>query len=133
MTPDSLFYGLAGYTQMDVKATFSASGAFVAVGLAEGEVIGLPVLGTGGSVSKSESVDGIVLGVGMETRITENISLKGEYRYSKFDKVKWSGEGVFGEQFGTCGECLSVVAAAGYEGEVETSFHDFTVSLAYRF
>ncbi len=68
-TPDTLWYGLVGYTQADVSdLTLSATGP-----LTGSLAIGVP------------SMSGYVVGGGVETNIAPNWSLKAEYRFTQLD------------------------------------------------
>lgn len=68
-SPDTLVYGLVGYTQAYTTGSYS---------LSDGERTF-----TG---SKDYDFDGWTVGAGLETRLTGNLFLKGEYRYSQLSK-----------------------------------------------
>ena len=123
LNPDTLFYGVLGYTEMDMKLTLAGVGGFITDGPPD-----FSAIGPEGQVSKSYTAPGVVMGAGMETRITENISIKGEYRYTKFDQQRFRGEDQFYDEFLDG----AIVAETFYGAEAETSIHDFTLSLAYR-
>ena len=123
LNPDTLFYGVLGYTEMDMKLTLAGAGGLIPYGPPD-----FSVIGPEGQVSKSYTAPGVVMGAGMETRITENISIKGEYRYTKFDQQRFRGEDQFYDEFLDG----AIVAETFYGAEAETSIHDFTLSLAYR-
>lgn len=90
-TPDTMWYALVAYT----NAEFDLSD-----------------LGLG-----DQDFDGWSVGLGAETRLTENWSLKGEYRFTQLD-----GESVFG----IGGEGL------GLDVDLEPSIHTGRVVLTYR-
>ena len=60
---DVLPYAVAGYTWADAKAS----------------LFGVPA---------SQSLEGWMLGGGVEFRLAHNVTLAGEYRYTKFDGVQ---------------------------------------------
>eukprot|EP01037_Dinobryon_pediforme_P020643 gene20643-21318_t len=76
-----LLYGLAGLSTTSVRIDTAVEGG-----------VDLPVASFGQELSKKSQVDGLLLGAGAEYMITSNISLKGEYRYVKYNKVSTSGE-----------------------------------------
>lgn len=76
--PETLIYGLAGYTRAKVEAGLDTY-AFEDAGLVgenyfEGQ--------------RSQWLDGFTVGVGSETMLTERISLKLEYRYTRLGSVE---------------------------------------------
>ena len=94
-TPDTLWYALAAYSQAKYDLSDNA-------GLAQFTDVG--------------SFDGWTAGLGVETRLTDNWSLKAEYRFTQFD-----GETIFG---GGDDDCLNV--------DFEPSVHTGRVVLSYR-
>ncbi len=90
-TPDTLWYALVAYTNAELD--------FSDLGL--GDV----------------DIDGWTVGLGVETRLTENWSIKGEYRFTQLDD-----ETVFG------------ISSEGFgiEADVEPSIHTGRVVLSYR-
>jgi outer membrane immunogenic protein len=63
-----LAYGLFGWTAADVEQTLS-----------------IDSLGWQETVSNSDWLNGLTLGGGLEAMLAENVSLKVEYRYTRFD------------------------------------------------
>jgi outer membrane immunogenic protein len=68
-TPDTLVYGLAGYS--GAKQSVELSGPFNVF--------------PDGTTSKSVTTGGLTLGAGIETRLSGNWFLKGEYRYTSYE------------------------------------------------
>ncbi len=72
VTPATLIYGSIGYSRIELDdARLSVN------------VDGLGSFGT--RVASSGAIDGFFLGGGIETKITDNISLKLDYRYTNGD------------------------------------------------
>jgi len=69
----TLWYGFAGYTQADLDWDHSVY------------IAGEPA----GGGSGSEKLKGYFLGLGVEHQFFQNVSLKLEYRYTNYDKVKF--------------------------------------------
>jgi len=65
----TLAYGLAAYT----KREFDASGS-------------VTLNGSTYSFSGNQDFDGIMVGGGLESKLSKNVSLKGEYRYTSFQE-----------------------------------------------
>ena len=65
MTPDTLLYARGGYTNARVRTTVTT---------------------VTGSQSDSDSQDGWLAGAGVERKVTQNMSARLEYRYSKFSQ-----------------------------------------------
>ncbi len=95
-SPDTLLYVLGGYSYADYKL----SGTLGLAGVAA------PV-----SFSAKEKFDGFHVGAGIETRLTDNISARVEYRYTEYG----------GEDWGT-----------GFL-DVEPSSHTGTIGIAWNF
>jgi outer membrane immunogenic protein len=96
-TPDTLWYALLAYTQAQYDLSDNA--------------------GFLDAVTDVDSFDGWTVGLGVETRLTSNWSLKAEYRYTQFD-----AETIFA--IGGEGESLDV--------DFEPSVHTGRVVLSYR-
>lgn len=94
----TMIYGLAGLTRAKFEADYSVSGV------------------TSGGYDFSDT--GLTIGAGMETRLTEKIGLKLEYRYTKFDDYT-----IFDGN----------VAGADVKASSDTSIQSATASLTYRF
>jgi outer membrane immunogenic protein len=97
---DTLFYGLAAYTEgstSDIKASFGdESGSF-----------------------KLDDQKGWSVGAGLETRISGNLYLSGEYRYTQFDENDYKlAEGCDG--------------ACSLDASTETTVHTGLLSLKYK-
>jgi outer membrane immunogenic protein len=102
-SPDTLIYGLAGYTEMDATGSYSLYG------------------GLGGS--KEYSFSGWSVGAGMETRLTGNLFLKGEYRFSQFDKeTLFNVNGVYADR-----------RVELLKGTLEPDLHTVRAVLSYKF
>jgi outer membrane immunogenic protein len=69
-TPDTLLYGLVGYTSATQKVDLEGIGNTF----------------WDGTTSKSVTTGGFTVGAGVETRLMGNWFLKGEYRYTAFDE-----------------------------------------------
>jgi outer membrane immunogenic protein len=74
---DTLFYGLGGYTWIKGK-----------VNARHETTIPYP---DGTEFDEKESVDGWTAGAGIEHMVTENLSLKVEYRHDFLDDIQWNG------------------------------------------
>jgi outer membrane immunogenic protein len=73
-SPDTLWYGLVGWTHADVDV----SGSFEEYSV---------IVSEGFSFEDDESLDGITAGAGVETMLTDHLSLKLEYRYTDLDSI----------------------------------------------
>ncbi len=71
--PDTMLYMLAGYTHARYKLK-----------------INVPL----GSVSFKEGYDGFHVGAGMETRLSEHLSARVEYRFTQYGKEDWDTGGI---------------------------------------
>lgn len=118
---NTLFYGLVGYT----ATNFEQTGRFDAC---EDD---LDCLTDGSDVftkswSKSGWEDGLTLGTGVESRITDNITAKLEYRYTNY--------AAFGNSFDS-DPCVSGVDVGECFGSssFDTDVHAFRTSIVYRF
>lgn len=69
VTPATMIYGLAGWTHSEI----SVDGSFTT-----DDLVGLATV----SFSDEEELDALTVGVGVETLLRENLSLKVEYRYT---------------------------------------------------
>lgn len=93
MTPRTMIYGLAGYSQVNldnpsVQVSFSDPVSNIA-GSLPGPVAGALAAAANSPSSMTlplpDSLDGYTLGAGVEVMISEAWSVKTEYRYSSFD------------------------------------------------
>ena len=73
-TESTLVYALGGYSQVDVDWEASATTGF----------------GTD-TVDGSDTLGGWTVGGGVETRVTSNLSVKAEYRYTDFESLDFGG------------------------------------------
>src|SRR5690606_25016020 len=83
-----LIYGLAGYSQMKLDGSLTASFAdpyWNSPGWDTNNHHDLPL-------KVKESVDGWTVGAGLEAKIDRRLSLKFEYRYSHFDGASAKAE-----------------------------------------
>ncbi len=71
--PDTMLYMLAGYTHARYKLK-----------------INVPL----GSISFKEGYDGFHVGAGMETRLSEHLSARVEYRFTQYGKEDWDTGGI---------------------------------------
>ena len=74
----TLFYGLVGYTAQQYKSSHSVSSNY----------------GNGGSFTTSGVAHGLTLGFGAELMVMDNVSVKGEYRYTKLNGLSSSADKV---------------------------------------
>lgn len=101
----TLFYGVAGFTQADITTSVSAG------------------MGTMASTfSDSDWQSGFFVGAGIETRITDQIGAKLEYRYANYD-----GASVISDTFTT----MSATVANRAKADLET--HSVRGTLVWRF
>jgi outer membrane immunogenic protein len=75
--PSTLVYAKGGYTNTTIESAFSSAG--------------------NSTVNFDTSVDGWRLGAGIEQRLGNNLYLKGEYRYSNYNGLRFDDE-VFGDE-----------------------------------
>lgn len=106
-SPTTLWYVSGGYTNLSID-DLSVSGNIGAFNLST--AVGIP------------DFDGWFVGFGAESKLTNNISIKGEYRYSSFDKKGLDLPTVAGVN-------LNNFAWADLEPTVQT----FKISVNYRF
>ncbi|MDZ4843563.1 MAG: outer membrane beta-barrel protein [Hyphomicrobium aestuarii] len=99
-SPNTLVYGLIGYS----RANFDDLTLTVSGPVAASATVGIP------------SFDGWSAGFGMETLLGHNLSLKGEYRYSEFDR-----------------ESLSTGLETLIDTRLEPSMHTGRLSVNYKF
>ncbi|MEQ1525031.1 MAG: outer membrane beta-barrel protein, partial [Aestuariivirga sp.] len=66
-SPRTLIYGVGGFTQLEVSTDLFA--------------------GTGAATSDDEWTSGYFVGAGVETLLTDKLSVKLEYRFSRYDEV----------------------------------------------
>ncbi|MDE2445816.1 MAG: porin family protein [Alphaproteobacteria bacterium] len=70
-SPNVLWYGLGGWTRSTFASALTLSGDLAGL---------LP------DQSSSQTVDGLTLGLGVETMLSQNISWKTEYRYTRYNQ-----------------------------------------------
>jgi len=110
-SPNTLIYGLVGYTwgQYGLDAGFSFDfdrRELAALDSGRG-------YDSGDGFGADFDVEGWTVGAGIETMLTDNLSIKGEYRFTQFDE-----EGIF--EFGP------------YGLDAEPSVHTARAVLSYR-
>ncbi|MYZ49751.1 outer membrane protein [Propylenella binzhouense] len=74
VNPSTLLYALGGYSWEKFEASFVATPG-------------------GAAGSQEESFGGWTLGAGIETKLTDNVSVKAEYRYTRFDDADYGVPG----------------------------------------
>ena len=110
----TLVYGLGGYTWAKGKVN---------------SLLGFDFDGAGddfGFIDKDESVDGFTAGAGIETMLTESLSLKLEYRHDFLDSIKWN-EAAFDPEWGGVDEDNTS------SGEVKFSRDTLRAVISWRF
>lgn len=75
-SPRTLIYGVGGFTQLDVSTDLFA--------------------GTDNATRDDEWTSGYFVGAGVETLLTDNLSLKLEYRFSRYDEVSATSSPIIG-------------------------------------
>ena len=98
LTNDNLVYGLIGFTQAQIQNLKFAFGE-------DHFTIGTPTF------------DGVTTGLGFEKRVTDHLSFRGEYRYTRLDDERAHGN-VDGNQVAV---------------EIDPSIHSALITAAYRF
>lgn len=111
-SPNTLIYGLLAYTQADVTA-FGNLTLFDGAG------------GVAGSVTDKADIDasGFTVGAGIETKVTENVSLKFEYRFTDLDNDTMNGTDFISP---------TVFAVSGGELDLDTEIHSVRALLVWR-
>jgi outer membrane immunogenic protein len=80
VAPSTLIYGKLGYTSLRERVAYDG--------------------GTGGgSVRYVDQRDGFRVGAGIEHKLGANLYVKGEYRYSNYERGGWKHDGVVGLGF----------------------------------
>ena len=128
VTPRILLYGMSGYTQANLDGNLT----FFSIehdGDRYPETL---------SVNLPDELHGYFVGAGGEIKLTDNMSLKGEYRYSDFDSVSASVSKktyVFSE-----GDYCGCNGGGSYEqrsrevgAELDADLHAVRVTLVYKF
>jgi len=107
-TPDTLIYGLVGYTH----AELNVSGVFISdIG------VGAPTVTP---FDEEDDLDAFTVGVGVETMLRQGLSLKVEYRYTDLDGLNSDTD-------------LGVGATTGFGSmDMETDIHTVRAVLSYR-
>lgn len=80
VAPGTLIYGKVGYTGLRERVTYDAGSA-------------------SGSFRYVDRRDGVRVGAGIEQRIGDHAYVKGEYRYSNYERGDWKHDGVVGIGF----------------------------------
>lgn len=96
---DTLFYGILGVTRADLDYSISGVDGATAFSV-EGE---------------GETMSGYVVGLGMERKLNQNLSLTGEWEYSNFGRETLKADG------------------SVYTTEMTPEFHNFKIGLNYQF
>jgi outer membrane immunogenic protein len=108
-TPETLVYGLIGWTHADLNV----SGTYAT------DIVG----GTPVSFSSEEDMDSVTIGAGVETMIGRGVSLKLEYRYTDLDGLSEA-------------TVLDGIGGVGSEGvavtDVDTDLHTIRAVLTWR-
>jgi outer membrane immunogenic protein len=108
VTPATLLYGTVGYSRIELSDAFVSGN----IGPFGGAI----------RVASSNSIDGFFLGGGVETKITNNISLKLDYRYTNGDS-----EGI------TLLPDVLPIANQFVRAEIDPDIQTVRMSLDYRF
>lgn len=108
VNPSTLFYGTVGYSHLDVSDT----------------IVSGSIGGFGGSLRLADngSFSGIFFGAGVEAKLTDAISLKGEYRYTDVDS---SNITLLPDVFPVVNDLISA--------ELDPDIQTVRLSLSYRF
>ena len=108
-TPETLVYGLIGWTHADLNVSGTASTDIVG---------GLPV-----AFSAEEDMDSVTVGAGVETMVGRGLSLKLEYRYTDLDGLSETAilDGIGG--LGSVGTAVT---------DVDTDLHTIRAVLTWR-
>jgi outer membrane immunogenic protein len=77
LAPATLLYAKAGYTRFRQRVTYDGGTS-------------------GGGFRYVDRLDGVRVGAGVEQRVGANLYLKGEYRYSNYERGAWKHDGVVG-------------------------------------
>lgn len=111
-SPDTLLYGVLAYTQADATA-FGNLTLFDGAG------------GTVASLTEQSGLDvnGFTVGAGIETKLSENVSLKFEYRYTDLDNGNLTGSGFL---------VPGLFDVAGSNLDIDTDIHSVRALLVWR-
>lgn len=102
---DTLFYGIVGAARADID--YSISGEYdVYGGAADPEYFEVSTEG--------ETMNGYIIGLGVERRLNERLSVTGEWEYANFGKETLEG-------------------LSGYSTEMTPDFHNIKIGLNYQF
>ena len=82
VTPQTMLYGLAGWTHTDYSVKITGPGAVIGA-------VGLPK-----TLKAHQTYDGFHVGAGIETKLTENLTARAEYRYVDFGSEDWGTGGL---------------------------------------
>lgn len=130
VSESTLLFASGGYAsaQADLKTSFEA-GQFGFIDGFEGGVEG------GLSAANSDWLNGYYLGAGLETLMTENISLRLEYRYTDLGSIKASASGSDSGNVDDEGgfDRVYYYGANGVSAEAEPTIHSIAASVNWRF
>lgn len=120
LSDSTLLFGTGGYTEMKSKLDSSFNGNAQTGGdlAPESFTADYDI-----SSSRSEWLDGYYLGAGVETLLFENFSLKVEYRFADYGKIRTSAEADnLDACYGTC----------GVESEADITDHSLMTTVSFR-
>ncbi|MFN4140899.1 outer membrane protein [Aestuariivirga sp.] len=124
-TESTLIYGLGGFTQ--AKFSAETKGGF---GFEETYFSG----GADGKASTDEWLNGWFLGAGMEQLLTDNVSLKLEYRYANYETLEWSDSSSDSFEYDNGVDFRERGSSSGrIGGEFDPVIHAIRATIAYRF
>jgi outer membrane immunogenic protein len=116
-SPQTLWYGLIGWTRADVEARTR-----VLIGEDTDFVDAIDF-----AAGKDKHLDGLTVGAGVESMLTEALSLKLEYRYTDLGSLDYSGGG------GGSGPGDISGGGAGIDAEFDTTVQTIRAVLSWRF
>ncbi len=115
VTPRVLIYGVGGYSQADIE-----------LALHKGNL----------SLSSSEDIDGYFVGGGGEVKLTKNLSLKFEYRWTDLDSLSVSGSGKYTSPWkDSCyGKCeVRYIESVKAHADLDADVHSVRANLVMKF
>lgn len=120
----TLIYGIGGYTQAKFKARAELDGGWngaLCIGCENELVV---------SASDSDWLHGFFVGGGIETLLTEHLSLKAEYRYANYESLSFQHEDHSSEQCGINRTCFDDEFA---DVKIDPTVHSVRAVLSWRF
>ena len=126
LSDSTLLFGTAGYTQMKAKLKSRFNGS-AAAGDGQIEPSGISA-DYDISSSRTEWMDGYYLGAGVETLLFENFSLKFEYRFADYGKIRTSAEA----SDGSVEACQTNCWNANVESEADITDHSLMATVSFR-